>query len=154
MNMTIAGISANVDALLKSMTNFDSASVLNHAPDDNETFGSYPAVAHYYTGTDPSYATVSQNRRVVDYIVEVYLIPDKATDGSTVFNDMYALVDDVLNKFDKSQDLSDSVTPLTRACDIMRPAPAQLERVETNEGVGLMCTIHLYCEADITFTNS
>ena len=60
----------------------------------------------------------------------------------------------VIDKFDQSIDLSSTSLGLSRACDIMRPAPGSLEPVETDTGRGLKMTIRLFCEADITFRNS
>lgn len=147
--MTISDVSTNVQALLANMDNF--VSVISHPPTEKSNFDGYPAAAHYYTDTQSDYATVSQNRRVLDYVVELYLVSSSDTSDATEFTEMYTLIDDVLNMFDRSRDLSDSSLSLARACDIMKPTPGALNRIETDAGTGLMCTLHLYPEADVTF---
>ena len=64
------------------------------------------------------------------------------------------MMDDLMDLFDHSIDLSSSTIPLSPACDIMRPTPSVLERVTTPEGEGFRAEIRLFCEADITFRNS
>lgn len=143
--MTIAGIQTAVQALLVSTNKF--STVLGAAPNSVEDFAGYPSAAHYYVDTQSDYATVSQNRRVITYAVDLYLVTNEATTLQEEFDQGYAHIDDVIQLFDESNDLNN-------ACDIMRPAPGQLVRVTLPEGTGLRMTITLYCEADVTFRNS
>lgn len=156
--MTITGISTNVQALLTAMETSPGFStfstVLAGAPTKLSDFVGYPAACHYYQDAESQYATVSQNRRVIEYVVELYLVTNSTTPVATELQQAYSLSDSVMDMFDKSIDLSSTTLSLTRACDIMRPTPSTLERIETKEGRGLMMTVKLYCEADITFRNN
>lgn len=160
--MTITGIKDNVQALLEALTwttadgEISLNTVLPHPPSQESDFAGYPAAAHYYVDAEGNYATVSQNRRVLQYVVELYLVTNGETDIETELNEAYALTDAVMQMFDESIDLSEglgkTLTPaLTRACDIMRPVQGPLERVTTNTGEGLLMTIRLFCEADVRF---
>lgn len=148
--MTIKGIRDNVQALLTASDYF--VSVIP-APQKGEAynFTGYPSVSHYYRDTQSDYATVSQNRRVIEYVIEMVLVVNKATDVVTEFDEAYTLVDDVIQLLDESIDLSSAALSLTRACDIMRPAPGELLPTQTNKGEGLVMTIRLFCEADVRF---
>jgi hypothetical protein len=139
--MTIAGISTAVHTILEDSNKF--VTVLDHAPEQENDFEGYPSVSHYYQGTQADYATVSQNRRLVEYTIELYLVTN-ASDNSTQLSEMYTLADEVIDLFDKSIDIND-------ACDLMRPAPGQLYRRSTKEGMGYAFTIQLFCESDIAF---
>lgn len=152
--MTINGIKTNVQALLVGSGLF-SANSVQPAPQEGDSvlFDSYPAVSHYYHATTSDFATVSQNRRVIEYYVEIYLVTSE-TDSRVEFQKMYDLSDAVIQLFDNSRDLSSTSLGLTRACDIARPAGGEIMRVNTNDGVGLMMTIRLYCESDVAFNGS
>lgn len=150
--MTIQGISTNVNALLASTNKFDC--ILSGYPTNESDVTSYPAAIHYYADGEAQYATVSQNRRVYEYMVDIILVVPTTVSASTQFSQAYALIDEVINLFDQSIDLSSSTLSLSRACDIMRPAPGSLEPIETDTGKGLKMTIRLFCEADITFRSS
>jgi len=158
MSMTINGIKTNVQSLLENSgyfaTNGTDFAVLPHAPKENTTFIGFPAACHYYNSGQPDYATVTQNRRVYEYLVELYLQVDDTTTAADEAVQVNDLIDNIVNLFDESIDLSDSGLGLPPACDIMRPAAGELQKVETNDGTALMVTIHLFCEADITFRNS
>ena len=151
MSMTITGVRNNVQALLEASDKF--VAVLAHEPAEGDING-YPSVAHYYVDAESNFATVSQNRRVLEYVVEIYMLTNAATSGDDEFKEAYALVDDVMQMFDESIDLSSPTIPLTRACDIMRPTPSTLQRINLPEGPGFVATIRLFCESDITFRNS
>jgi hypothetical protein len=146
--MTITGIKDNVQALLDNMGDF--VTVLPCPPTETDNFSGYPAASHYYENTDPQYATVSQNRRAIQYLVELYIVPDKETTEATLFGEAYELIDKTIQMFDESRDLSNVGLSLPRACDMLRAAPSSLERISTAEGDGLMMTIRLTCEGDAT----
>lgn len=148
--MTIQGIATNVQALLQSTALFKT--VLSAPPTDEVNFAGYPSACHYYTDAQSDYATVSQNRRVFQYTVELYIVANDDTTETQLFtNEAYPLIDAIMQLFDASIDLSSQTLGLARACDILRPTPSRLERVTTPDGNGLMMTIHLFCEADIAF---
>lgn len=152
MSMTITGIRNNVQALLEDTGKF--ATVLSHEPTDDVKFAGYPSASHYYAGSESGYATVSQNRRVYEYVVELYLVTNEATTAETEYGEVYALIDDIVQMFDESIDLSSSALSLSPACDIMRPTPSDLQRVRLDEGPGFVATIRLFCESDISFRNA
>jgi len=147
--MNIATISTNVQAILDNLawTN----TVLPHPPAKNTDFNGYPSIAHYYQNTDSNYATVTQNRRTIEYVVELYLVTNEATTVAQEFAEMYIHTDNLIQTLDESIDLSSTALGLARACDIMRPVPGELARITTNEGEGLMMTIRLLCTADVSF---
>ena len=147
--MTIVGIKDNVQALLTDMGVFKDVQAAPQVSDQAQ-FSGYPSAVHYYNNTESDFATVSQNRRVIEYLVEVYLVTNE-TDPAIELAKMYELVDQTVQMFDVSRDLSSDSIPLDRACDILRPAAGQLQRVATSEGEGLMATIHLFCESDTSF---
>lgn len=147
--MTITNISTNVQTLLEDLDWL--VTVLPHPPEKDDQFAGYPSVAHYYSSTENNYATVSQNRRVIEYIVELYLVTPMTTEPADEFSQMYNHADNLIQMFDESIDLSSTSLGLPKACDIMRPVPGSLERITTNEGTGLMMTIRLVCEADVNF---
>lgn len=147
--MTIQGIKTNVQVLLENTNEF--VTVLPHPPSQEADFNGYPSAAHYYSDTENNYATVSQNRRVIEYVVELYLVTNEETSLATEFTEAYDLIDRIIQMFDESIDLSNSALGLARACDNVRPAPGELQRIDTKEGTGLMMTIRLFCEADISF---
>lgn len=147
--MTIAGISSNVDALLTNMDSF--VTVLAAPPSKDEKFAGYPAASHYFLQAESDYATVSQNRRRYEYVVELYLVTNNDTPTSTELGEIYTLVEDTVQMFEESIDLSDSGLSLSPACDMLKVTPASLERITTPDGPGLMISIHLYCEADVSF---
>lgn len=149
--MTIQGISDNVQALLVDTGKF--VTVLDWEPEKTSDFAGYPAASHYYVDTENDYATVSQNRRVIEYLVQIVLMGDEDTTPSDLKTQMYGLMDDIVQMFDETRDLSSSSPSLARACDIMRPAPGNLTKIVTNEGAGLLGEIRLYCEKDVTFRN-
>lgn len=151
--MTISGIKDNVQALLVASDYFVD---VQPAPQkgDEYSFSGYPSVSHYYADTQSDFATVSQNRRVIEYVVEIILVTDQETDVETEFAEAYDLIDNVMQLFDETIDLSSSSLSLSRACDIMRPAPGELLPAMTNKGEGLLMTIRLFCEADTRFRNS
>jgi hypothetical protein len=150
--MTIKGISDNVQALLEDTDSF--VTVLPGPPEADSDFAGYPSAAHYFTGAENEYATVSQNRRRVNYVVELYIVPDSSTTFTTMMStEAYPLLDSIIQMFDESQDLSSDTIPLSRACDIMKPAPGRIARIETKEGDGVMITIDLFCEGDSQVVN-
>lgn len=155
MPMNISGISTNVQTLLEGMNDPDPTfkTVLAAPPTQESDFEGYPSASHYYTNAESNYATVSQNRRVIEYVVELYIVPNTDTPLATALTEAYALSDRVMDMFDHSIDLSSTDLGLSPACDIMRPTPGTLERIETNEGDGFMMTLRLYCEGDITYRN-
>lgn len=150
--MTITGVRNNVQALLLDSDKF--VTVLAHEPSEDNPFAGYPSVAHYYADAESNFATVSQNRRVLEYVVELYLVTNEATTLDDEFKEAYALLDDVMQMFDESIDLSSASIPLARACDIMRPTPSTLTRINLPEGPGFVATIRLFCESDVVFRNS
>lgn len=154
--MTIKGIRDNVQALLVGTEKFKT--VLPHPPTKDSDFAGYPSAAHYYVDADSNPATVSQHRRIYEYVVELYLVTNADTDSETEFEEAYDLTDDIMQMFDESIDLSEGLGKtldpiLTPACDIMRPTPSTLERITTNDGPGLLMTIRLFCEADTRYRN-
>lgn len=148
--MKIVNISDNVQALLEHSDLF--ATVLP-APQEGDTvvFGGYPSVSHYYDGTASDFATSTQNRRAITHTVEIFLVTPDSVSIVQEFRQAYEMTDKVLDIFDKSINLSSSELNLKRACDILRPVPAKPMRVSTNHGDGLMVTIDLVCEADISY---
>lgn len=155
MPMTIKGIETNVQALLSAMKYNNNGvmqsrftTVLPHPPYQDADFDGYPSICHYYAATENNYATVSQNRRIIEYTVEIWLI---TADTATQYSEMNILMDQVVQMFDESQDLSSTSLNLTKACDIMHPAPAGMQRVSTNDSEGVVGTIRLFCEADVAF---
>lgn len=145
MSMTIVGISDAVQALLEGMTDPNFVQV-NAAPESKDNqFSGYPSVNHFYRDTENNFATVSQNRRVIQHSVFIYLLFTGKTEDEKWRNAM-GIVDKVIQKFDESSDLDN-------ACDIMRPAPGQMSKEQLSGGEGLVIEITLYCEADVTFTN-
>lgn len=159
VSMTIKKISQNIQSLLESLKGESNenvfVTVLSSPPESENSFNGYPAASHYYVNTDPTYATVSQNRRIIEYLVEIYVVSDKATKMEDLLVDeLYPLADRVIQMFDESIDLSNSSLGLTKACDIMRPAPADITRIATEEGDGWQINVRLFCEADITFRNT
>lgn len=163
--MEITKISDNVQALLESTDYF--VSVIPGPPEGarvdedgnlilaDNSFEGYPSASHYYVDTVGDYATVRQNRRVIQYIVELYIVPGNNTAFKDLLRtDSYPLIDNVMNLFDQSIALGNSDLDLTPACDILKPAPGRLDPVQTPEGKGVMMTITLYCEADVTFRNN
>lgn len=147
--MTITGIRNNVQSLLTNTTKF--VTVLNHPPAQESDFAGFPSACHYYVDAESNYATVSQNRRVYEYVVELYIVTDATTTSEVEFGEAYALMDSIMQMFDESIDLSSTTLGLARACDIMRPTPSTLERITTKEGEGLMMTLKIYCTADVSF---
>jgi len=150
--MTITGVSDNVQALLEATDKF--TNVFPHEPTDETKFTGYPSAAHYYMNTESSYATVSQNRRILEYIVELYMQVDAATTEADRYKEAYTLIDSIVQTFDESIDLSSDTIPLAKACDIMRPAPGELQQIKLDDGIGFVATIRLFCESDITFRNT
>lgn len=146
--MNITGISTNVQALLEASDLF--VDVLP-APQEGEEvkFTGYPSVSHYYNGTASDFATNTQNRRAITHTVELFLLTPDTVSIEDQFAAAYTMTDQVLNIFDQSIDLHTDTLP--RACDILRPVPADMLRVTTNQGEGLMVTINLICEADISY---
>lgn len=147
--MTITGISTNVQAIISSLSWV--VDCLPQEPEGEGDFSGYPSVCHYYTDTESNYATVSQNRRVIEYIVELYLITPSGTSSATELSEMYTHIDNLVQTLDESIDLSDTGLGLSPACDIMRPVPGTLERIKIKDGTGRMMTIRLFCEADVSF---
>lgn len=147
--MNITDISTNVQALLENTDDF--VTILAHPPKDDTDFAGFPAVCHYYSTAESNFATVSQNRRVYEYVVELYLQTDASTTPTTEYREAYALTDATMQMFDETIDLSSTALGLTRACDIMRPTPSELLPVQTNQGVALQMRLRLYCEADVSF---
>lgn len=150
--MTISGVRDNVHALLQASDKF--VTVLAHEPSEDSPFAGYPSVAHYYVDAESNFATVSQNRRVLEYVIEIYMVTNAATSADNEFKEAYALLDSTMQMFDESIDLSSPTIPLARACDIMRPTPSTLSRINLPEGPGFVANIRLFCESDITFRNS
>lgn len=145
--MNIATISSNVQALLTDTGYF--VTVLPSPPESGNDFAGYPSASHYYENTSSQYATVSQNRRTIQYIVELYIVPNKATPFQDLLpNEAYPLIDNVIQMFDVSRDLSSTSIPLARACDMLHAAPGELIRIEQKDGDGVMMTIRLTCEGD------
>jgi len=150
--MSITKIKDNVQALLTATDYF--VTVLPAAPSQQADFAGYPSACHYYIDTASDYATVSQNRRVIEYIVEMYLVTPTTVTLSDQFAQAYKLLDDVIDMFDHTIDLSEGLGTtlgLTRACEVMRPAPGTMTRVTINDGPGLMLEIRLFCEIDKSF---
>lgn len=150
--MTITHIKNNVQALLEETGRF--RNVIAGPQDGEVVFTGYPSASHYYESTENNYATVSQNRRVIVYVIQMYVVTNE--DIETEFDEAYDLMDEIIQMLDETIDLSEglgnSTDPvLTRACDIMRPVPGEFRRVPTNLGDGLELTIRLYCEADVAF---
>lgn len=140
--MTISGISTQVQTILDGTNSFET--VLSAAPEESNDFAGFPSAAHYYSNTDNTYATVSQNRRSVHYTVELYIVPPGTVTQATLFTQAYALIDSIIQTFDESNDLNAET-------DFLRPVPGQLERIQTKDGDGLMMTINLICEKDVSF---
>jgi hypothetical protein len=139
--MTITGIRDNVQTLLEATDEF--VTILKAPPREGGDLEGYPAAIHYYNGTENDYATVSQNRRVINYAVDIILKADTATSAETELGEMYALADSIIQMFDTSNRLN-------AACDFLHPAPGDLERIQIGEGVGLKFTVNLYCRRDIS----
>lgn len=147
--MTISGVSTNVQALLADMSQL--VTVIPHPPSKDVNFDGYPSAAHYYAGTQSNFATVTQNRRQIQYTIELYLVVNTETTPADEFAQAYSLIDAVVDMIDESVDLSSQILSLSPACQWVRPVPSTLERIETAEGVGLLATINLIAEDDIAF---
>lgn len=150
--MKIVTISDNVQALLVDSGLFVT---VQPSPQESEAtevvFDGYPSVSHYYNGTASDFATTTQNRRAITHTVEIFLVTPDSVDVEQEFRQAYEMTDKVLDIFDRSIDLSSPDLGLPRACDVLRPVPAEPMRVSTNHGDGLMVTINLVCEADISY---
>lgn len=149
--MKILNISNNVQALLEHSDLFVE---VEPAPQDEEStqveFEGYPSVSHYFSGATSEIATTSQNRRALTHTIEVFVVSAKLVSRAEQLQKVYDITDKVMDIFDKSRDLSSAELNLPRACDLLRPAPAEPMRVSTNHGDGWMVTINLVCEADIS----
>ena len=144
MSMTIAGVSAAVQEILESVDAPVAFVDIQAAPESSDQhFNGYPSATHFYVNTENNYATVTQNRRVIQYNVYVYMVSNAKTEAQK-WASGYAFVDSVIQKFDESIDLNG-------ACDIMRPAPGRMSKESLTNGEGLVAEIILYCEADVTF---
>lgn len=144
--MTLNGIRTNVQALLVDNDSF--VTVLDAPPTGEDDFAGFPAAAHYMSDINSEYATVSQNRRTVEWNVELYLVTPSSVSASNQFQQMYTLVDAIIQMFDVTRDLSSTSLSLSPACMNLRAVPSRLERIDTKEGKGLMCTVSLFCEDD------
>lgn len=145
LQMTIRQIKTNVQEILENTDTF--VDVLA-APQEGETlqFNGYPSAFHYYENTDPSVSTITQNRREIQYTVNIVMVRP-GDEAESEFDAAYELIDSILQTFDASVNLKVGDQP--RACDILRPVPGELARVQTNDGLGLMATIRLTCAADV-----
>lgn len=115
-------------------------------PKDNDDFADYPACSFYYDLTDSAYSTVSANRREYNFSIWVYGIWANKT-LTDQYATMYAMMDAVLDALDNSNDLGmDSV--------IIRPAPAEMNRVQIERGDGLMARIRLVAVTDMPANGS
>ena len=146
VSMTIVGISDAVQTILNGLTDPDFVDVIAAPESENSKFSGYPSARHFYIGTESSYATVTQNRRVIQHTVFVYLLFVGKTEAEK-WRNATGTLDKVIQKFDESIDLNG-------ACDIMRPAPGQLSKIDTQAGEGLIAEINLFCESDMTFRNA
>jgi len=155
--MTVKNISNNVQALLSDMKNASNTGLfvtVQPSPEkDNQIFAGFPSATHFYHDTENGYATVSQNRRVLEYHVYFYVISNEDEDVKwTRTTDM---MDAIVDMFDHSIDLSSAALSLPPACDIMRPAGGRITKTTgTAYGEGLVGEVILYCEADITFRDA
>lgn len=147
--MTITGLKTNIQALLDGMTDPNFVNVIAHPQDDESQFSGFPSVTHFYSNTISDYATVSQNRRVHQWSIYIYIVTPE--DQGDIYTRAYDIVDRVVQMFDESIDLADSDLSLAKACDILRPVPGELGKFSTEQGEGLIAEINLYCEADVAF---
>jgi hypothetical protein len=147
--MTIDNIADNVQTILENMSDPEFVDVLDHPQEENAQFNGYPSVSHFYERTESNYATVSQNRRVINYLIFVYVVTPE--DEGAILRRTYNIVDKIVQRFDETTDLSDSELNLSRACDIMRPVPGEMGKITTDKGTGYLAEIRLFCEADVTF---
>ena len=115
-------------------------------PKDNDDFADFPACSFYYDTTDSAYSTVSANRRDVEFSIWIYGIWQNKT-LTDQYATMYAMIDAVLDALDNSNDLGiDTI--------IVRPVPAELNRVQIERGDGLMARIRLVCSGDMPANGS
>lgn len=147
--MTISGISENIHTILTDSDLY--VSVLAAPPTEDDNFSGYPSASHFFVGAESEYATVSQNRRRYEYVIETYLVTNSDTPTATELAEIYDLTDSLVQLLEESQDLSSASLGLIRACDMMRVSPSVLERVQTPEGTGLRLAVRLFCESDISF---
>ena len=145
MTMTITGISEAVQEILEGVTSPEFVNVYPNPESKDTVFDGYPSATHFYQRTENGYATVTQNRRVIEYSVFVYLLLVGTTETERWLNGM-SMVDKIVQVFDESVDLNG-------ACEIMRPTIGEMGKVNTTAGEGLLVEITLYCEADTTFRN-
>lgn len=146
VNMTIIGVSGAVQTLLNGLSDPDFVNVIPAPESEDSKFTGYPSARHFYQGTEPSYATVTQNRRVIEHSVFIYLLYVGKTEEEKWANATDKL-DKVIQAFDESVDLNG-------ACDIMRPTPGRLSKVSVANGEALVAELTLYCEADLTFRDA
>lgn len=162
--MTVQGIANNVQAILEASNIF--ATVVpappemtaygvdvNGNPLEKIVFNGYPSVAHYYNGHQNEYATVKDNRRIIPYVVDIVLVTPSTMNNINRHKAINKMADDITALFDSTYDLSSTALGLSKACDQLRPAGAELSRVMTSDGDGILLTFTLYCMADIQFRN-
>ena len=120
--------------------------VLPHPPTDDQgnDFAGFPSVTHFYDGTQSDYATVTENRRDVIFAIYVYGIwQDKPLADQYVLAHRY--MDAIIDALDQSEDLG--IDQL-----MLRPVPAELRRVATDRGTGIMGHIRLVASYDRAVT--
>lgn len=104
-------------------------------------FSGYPAVTIAPSGVASDYATVIQNMRNYAFDVDVFYPVEDATTTAgyaTAFTAMRAIMDNVLDALDNSNDLNN-------ACQILRPTPSSWTVVETTASVMISARINLQC---------
>lgn len=141
--MTIKNLKTEIQSYLeqiKSDGDVPLKDILTAPADQNTDFSGFPSVSHMYTNMESDYATVSQNRRVVEWTLLVYhLSTTSLTDG---YDDIYGYMDTLIQKFDETQDLNG-------ACVELRPVPGSLDAASTDRGHQLVGEIRLMCEDDV-----
>lgn len=146
--MTIINIRDEIQTYLETIkTNGDAPlkDILKAPSSQESDFTGFPSVSHFYTNMENDYATVSQNRRVIEWTVLVYHFNTSSlSDG---YGEIYGYMDTLIQKFDETQDLNG-------ACAELKPVPGSLEAASTDRGHYLVGEIRLMCEDDINILPS
>ena len=147
--MKITDISNNVQTLLSNIADPSLVTVLPYPQDETNNFDGYPSATHFYTGTESDYATATQNKTIYKYSVFVYVFTNE--DQAGLYTRAYNLMEDIVQMFAESIDLSSTVLGLARACDFLRPALGEMGTFTTGQGTGIVGEINLFCSADKTY---
>lgn len=115
--------------------------VLEAPPESADVFTGYPSAYFVYDTYESDYSTNEENRRLTVWSIYIYSYT-KSLDAEAHFAKMYKIIDATIQKLDESYDLDG-------ACDFVTPVPGELDRVDTETGVGLLANIRLRCWSDV-----